>query len=74
MLGSMMVSIVIKTALKAALSRTRPNVLLDEGRYATRLFGPNEGPWQSFPSGHVAGSVALARTLTRFYPQARGPA
>ena len=74
MLVSMLVSIVIKTVLKAAFSRTRPNVLMDEGRYEMRLFGPNEGPWQSFPSGHVAGSVALARALTRFYPQARGPA
>jgi membrane-associated phospholipid phosphatase len=71
MLASLMISIVIKTALKAAISRTRPNVLLDSGRYEVRLFGPNEGPWQSFPSGHVAGSVALARAVVRSYPNAR---
>ena len=71
MLASMMVSIVIKTVLKAAFSRTRPNVLLDEGRYGLRFFGPNQGPWQSFPSGHTAGAVALARTVSRSYPDAR---
>jgi membrane-associated phospholipid phosphatase len=71
MLTSMMISIVIKTVLKAAVSRTRPNVLLEEGLYEVRLFGPNRGPWQSFPSGHTAGSVALARAVIRTYPNAR---
>jgi membrane-associated phospholipid phosphatase len=70
MLVTMLVSIVIKTVLKAALSRTRPNVILDGGRYEVRFFGPNQGPWQSFPSGHTAGAVALARALSRAYPDA----
>jgi membrane-associated phospholipid phosphatase len=59
----------IKTVMKRTLSRTRPHVLLDEGRYEARWFGPNEGPWQSFPSGHTAGPVAAACTLSRFDPK-----
>jgi membrane-associated phospholipid phosphatase len=56
----------IKTVLKRTISRTRPHVLLDEGRYEVRWFGPNEGPWQSFPSGHTAGPVAAACALARY--------
>ena len=49
----------------------RPNVLLDKGRYEVRALGPNEGSWQSFPSGHTAGSVAVARAVARLYPEVR---
>jgi membrane-associated phospholipid phosphatase len=59
--------------LKHVVSRTRPHVLLDEGRYAVQAFGPHKGPWQSFPSGHTAGSVAAARALARADPGASGP-
>jgi membrane-associated phospholipid phosphatase len=51
----------IKTGLKHLVARTRPNVLLDEGQYELEPFGPDEGSWHSFPSGHTAGSVAVAR-------------
>jgi membrane-associated phospholipid phosphatase len=46
-------------------------VLLEEGRYEVEPFGPDEGEWHSFPSGHTAGSVAVARAVGRVYPQAR---
>ena len=39
-----------------------------------QAFGPDEGSWQSFPSGHTAGSVAAARALARAYPSASRPA
>src|SRR4051812_41705919 len=59
MLGAVLVATGIKSVLKHLLSRTRPYVLLDEGRYAVQAFGSDEGAWQSFPSGHTAGSVAV---------------
>jgi membrane-associated phospholipid phosphatase len=49
-------------------------VLLDHGHYEVRPFGPDEGPWHSFPSGHTAGSVAVARALARTYPAPALPA
>jgi len=73
MLAAVVVATGIKSVLKQLVSRTRPHVLLDEGRYAVQVFGPDEGPWQSFPSGHTAGSVAAARALARAYPGASGP-
>jgi hypothetical protein len=74
MLASCLVATWIKGGLKRVVSRTRPNVLLDHGRYAVEPLGPDEGPWNSFPSGHTAGSVAVARALARSWPHARGPA
>jgi len=71
MLGSLVLATWIKTGLKHLVARTRPNVLLDEGQYELEPFGPDEGPWHSFPSGHTAGSVAVARAVGRAYPQAR---
>jgi membrane-associated phospholipid phosphatase len=71
MMGSLILATWIKTGLKHLVARTRPNVLLEEGRYEVQPLGPDEGSWQSFPSGHTAGSVAVARAVGRIYPQAR---
>lgn len=65
---------IVKTSLKRAVHRTRPNVLMDEGVYARGLRGTGVGPWQSFPSGHSALSAAVARAAARAYPDLRGPA
>ena len=74
MLASVTVATWMKGGIKRLVSRTRPNVVMDEGRYEVTPLGPNEGPWHSFPSGHTAGSVAAARALARAYPEARWPA
>lgn len=74
MLGSLVLATGIKTGLKNLVARTRPNVLLDGGHYAVEPFGPDQGPWHSFPSGHTAGSVAVACALGGVYPEARFPA
>ena len=63
-----------KTTVKRVVHRTRPNVLMDEGLYEKGWFGPNVGPWQSFPSGHSALSVAVATAAGRAYPEIRGVA
>ena len=72
--GHMLASVVLASALEAMVklivARTRPHLLLDEGVYEAGLLGPNEKSWRSFPSGHVAGSVALARSVARGWPRA----
>ncbi|MEO7932230.1 MAG: phosphatase PAP2 family protein [Chthoniobacterales bacterium] len=55
---------------KRLVKRTRPHVLLDEGRYESEEGGSPQKPEQSFPSGHMAGSVAFGRALSRSYPGA----
>ena len=69
-----MLAAATKTTVKRVVHRTRPNVLMDEGLYEKGWFGPNVGPWQSFPSGHSALSVAVATAAGRAYPEIRGVA
>jgi membrane-associated phospholipid phosphatase len=74
MLLSGILAATTKTTVKRVVHRTRPNVLMDEGLYEKGWFGPNVGPWQSFPSGHSALSVAVATAAGRAYPEIRGVA
>lgn len=71
MLIALTVATAVKAAIKASVVRTRPNVLWDEGRYETGVWGPNEAPWNSFPSGHTANAVSVARAVARVVPEAR---
>ncbi len=73
LLASVALATAIKTAVKNAVVRTRPYVLAEEGRYETGLERRNEGPYNSFPSGHTADAVAAARAVARVYPEARLP-
>ena len=68
MLVALAAADVSKRATKALVRRTRPHVLLDEARYQADAGGSDEKPEQSFPSGHTAGSVAVARALARNFP------
>lgn len=74
MLAAVALATGVKAAIKAVVARTRPHKALDEGRYEASLMGPNEGPWNSFPSGHTADAVAAARVVARAYPGGAGPA
>lgn len=74
MLQAGLLASVVKTSLKRTVHRTRPNVLMDEGFYARGWPGTSVGPWQSFPSGHAALSVAVACAAARAYPEAKGAA
>lgn len=74
MIAAELVTIVIKDLVKRAVTRTRPHLLRDEGRYEVRTGGPRDGDYSSFPSGHTSGAVAVARALTREYPAAAVPA
>ncbi|MEA1833631.1 phosphatase PAP2 family protein [Methylobacterium durans] len=74
MLGAHIAASLVKSTVKRLTHRTRPDLLIDDGLYARGWFGPNEGSWQSFPSGHVAVSVAVSRAVMRAYPEWRGRA
>lgn len=63
-----------KSAIKSVVVRTRPHMLLDHGHYESGVLGPDEGPWNSFPSGHTANAVAVACAIGRVAPQAEGAA
>ncbi|AXC49503.1 phosphatase PAP2 family protein [Paracoccus suum] len=68
-LASLGVATASKAVLKAFIVRTRPFVLMERGHYETGLNGPNDGPWNSFPSGHTANAVAAACALSRVSPE-----
>lgn len=73
MLASELVATAAKGAIKHHVNRTRPHKMLRDGRYALHADGKgskDEGPWNSFPSGHTSGAVAVGRALTREYPAA----
>jgi membrane-associated phospholipid phosphatase len=74
MLGAGLLASLVKTTAKRFVHRSRPNVVVETGRYERGWFGPNDGPRQSFPSGHAAVSVAVARAIGRACPEARGAA
>jgi membrane-associated phospholipid phosphatase len=74
MLLAEVASIVLKDQVKRAVTRTRPHVLIEDGEYELRTGGPHEGKYNSFPSGHTAGAVAVARAFAREYPEAAVPA
>jgi membrane-associated phospholipid phosphatase len=73
MLASELVATGIKGAVKHHVNRTRPHKMLEDGRYDLHTDGEgskDEGPWNSFPSGHTAGAVATGRAVSREYPDA----
>ena len=77
MLASELVATGIKSAVKHHVNRTRPHKMLEDGRYALDTDSKgrkDEGPWNSFPSGHTAGAVAVGRAVSREYPAAASAA
>lgn len=64
----------IKQLIKRSVDRTRPHLLVEEGRYETGLGGHKDGDHSSFPSGHTAGAFAVARAYARDHPEGAWPA
>jgi membrane-associated phospholipid phosphatase len=69
MLGAIASADVGKRLVKSVVHRTRPHVVLDEGRYEADAGGSDDKHEQSFPSGHMAGTTAVARALARNHPE-----
>lgn len=73
MLASALVATGLKSLVKNLVTRTRPHLLLDDGTYEAGISGPDDGNWQSFPSGHTAGAVAVARAMAHTLPGSATP-
>lgn len=74
MLAAHLIATAGKTVVKRSVDRTRPELLVEEGRYELKKGERNEGAYNSFPSGHTAGAVAVARAVVRDFPEAAMPA
>lgn len=61
----------LKSAVKRRVDRTRPTVLVEEGRYDMAPGDSEEHDETSFPSGHTAGVVAVAVAFAHDYPEHR---
>ena len=70
MLAAHSVATGMKTLVKHRVDRTRPTVLVEEGRYEMAPGESHEHDESSFPSGHTAGAVAVAAALAHDYPKA----
>ena len=69
MLAAELLATGMKSFVKHRIDRTRPHVEEDGGTYA---MAPGDDPApeaNSFPSGHTAGAVAVARAFAREYPE-----
>lgn len=69
MFAAELLATALKTAIKRSVDRTRPHVLVEEGRYEMRPGDGRGSPINSFPSGHTAGAVGVARAFARDYPE-----
>lgn len=74
MLAAHLLATAIKNAVKKRVDRTRPFILAEEGRYEMKPGRKTGKESTSFPSGHTAGAVAVARAFSREYPQWKGSA
>jgi undecaprenyl-diphosphatase len=67
MLASHLLATGIKTLIKHSIDRTRPKAAREQG-YKLEKGGKHGPELASFPSGHTAGAVAVARAVRHDYP------
>lgn len=63
-----------KAVIKHHVDRARPILFAGRDAHRPTPGDRDEGPHNSFPSGHTAGAVAVARAVARDYPRAARPA
>lgn len=68
MLASHGLATKVKSVIKGNVDRTRPSVVLGGKSYHARKGHSHAKGENSFPSGHTAGAVAVARAVARDYP------
>jgi membrane-associated phospholipid phosphatase len=73
MLASHLLATGAKLAVKQGVARTRPGPALDKGEAKFALGESGEHDETSFPSGHTAGAVAVARAASREIEGAAAP-
>ena len=69
-----LIAIGIKEIGKNRIDRTRPAEQLDKGRYERKAGTSRSARLRSFPSGHTAGSFAVAKAFGRVFPRYATPA
>lgn len=74
MLVAHLLSTAIKSAIKARVVRTRPHLIVEGREYDMHAGERDTHPLNSFPSGHTAGAVAVARAVVRGHPARRSSA
>jgi membrane-associated phospholipid phosphatase len=73
MLASHLLATGAKLAIKQQVARTRPSAAIDKGEQKFKLGETGEHDETSFPSGHTAGAVAVARAASREIDGAAAP-
>nr|WP_257015686.1 phosphatase PAP2 family protein [Sphingomonas melonis] len=74
MLAAHLVATGIKSAIKHSIDRTRPAKAIDDGQHRFEAGDSHDHDLSSFPSGHTAGAVAVARAASREIDGAATPA
>lgn len=74
MLAAELVATGLKSFVKHRVDRARPHVVAEGGDYVAEPGHSHDGAYNSFPSGHTAGAVAVARAVARDYPDHRAAA
>jgi len=69
-----LIAIAIKEIGKNSINRSRPSEQLDKGRYVMKPGESRSARLRSFPSGHTAGALAVARAFGRVFPRYEKPA
>ena len=64
----------VKSAIKSSIDRTRPEKAIEDGKARFEPGKSDDHDQTSFPSGHTAGAVAVARAASRDITGAGGPA
>lgn len=67
-LASHLFATALRGIVKRLVDRTRPDAAARRGEYRLEKGERYESDFNSFPSGHTAGAVAVARALGRHYP------
>ena len=64
----------VKSAIKSSIDRTRPEKAIEDGKARFEPGDSDDHAQTSFPSGHTAGAVAVARAVSRDIDGAGAPA
>ena len=67
-LAAHLLATALRGVVKQLVDRTRPVAAAERGEYELGKGERFESDFNSFPSGHTAGAVAVARALGRHYP------
>lgn len=73
-LAAHLLATALRGVVKKMVDRTRPDAAAERGEYVLRKGRRHDSDFNSFPSGHAAGAVAVALAVGRDYPAARLPA